>query len=336
MKKHWIFLPLVITLCMTCVVKPCTLHAQNISPHDTSYYVTYPGTLTARFYLSKKYTAFVLQAAGEEADLEYRPNTQLNMGIGATYNNLSFNIAYGFGFLNPDDEKGKTKSIDLQLHFYPHKWSLDALAISHKGLYLYPEGYASPNSNGYYYRPDVKQNFIGLSAFRVLNAERFSYNAAMIQNEWQRKSAGSLLLGGQAYYGHMSGDSALVPTEVDKTFPQAAGINRINFFSVGPGVGYAYTLVIKNHFFVTGSMVAGFNLNFSSEEGVNDKKNKVAADPAVIYKAAIGYNSSTWNISANWAANSLWVRRASSSKEYSMPAGNYRIILSKKIVLKKH
>jgi hypothetical protein len=158
----------------------------------------------------------------------------------------------------------------------------------------------------------------------------------MIQNELQKKSAGSLLFGGLVYYGQIKADSALVPKQVEDGFPLAAGINKINFFSVGPAIGYAYTVVIEKHFFITGSLVASLNLNFSSEEEINGKKNKVAVTPATIYKAAIGYNSSTWDISANWAANASWITRVSSSKEYSVPTGNYRIILAKKIVLKRN
>ena len=88
--------------------------------NDTNYFVTYPGMLTTRFYFSQKYVAFTLQ--GDNKDLQYRPNTTLNMGVGATYHNFSLNLAYGFGFINQDKEKGKTKYLDLQGHFYPNKW----------------------------------------------------------------------------------------------------------------------------------------------------------------------------------------------------------------------
>jgi hypothetical protein len=41
---------------------------------------------------------------------------------------------------------------------------------------------------------------------------------------------------------------------------------------------------------------------------MNDKKNKTSIKPSAIYKAAIGYNSDSWDISANWAANGLLAR----------------------------
>jgi hypothetical protein len=257
------------------------------------------------------------------------------MGIGATYHNFSLNLAYGFHFLNHDNEKGKTKYLDLQAHLYHKKWAIDALGLFYKGYYLYPKGYAALNLNNYYYRPDAKLNFIGVAAYHLQNTERFSYHAAMIQNEWQRKSAGSLLFGGEAYYGTIKADSALVPKQIEKGFSQA-GINKINFFSAGPGIGYAYTLVIQRHFFITTSVIANLDLNFSSEEGINSKNNKVSVNPAAVYKAAIGYNSSSWDISANCVGNALWISTASSSEKYFLATGNYRLILAKKIKLKNH
>jgi hypothetical protein len=179
---------------------------------------------------------------------------------------------------------------------------------------------------------------LGFSAFRIANPDKFSYRAAITQNEWQTKSAGTLLYGGEVYYGRMKGDSALVPKKASNNFEQAR-LNRINFFSIGPGVGYAYTLVIHKNFFVTGSAIGSLDLNFSSEEEEGNKQasqTKFTVLPGAIYRGAIGYNSSTWTVSANIVGNALYAGSASSSKEYFLPTGNIRFVLAKKIGLKKH
>src|SRR5580765_6392392 len=137
------FFSLFITLFCSSLV-PYDINAQQLPDHDTTYYVTYPGTLVGRFYFSKKYTSLTLPAPNNGQDIGYRPNTLLTMGLGATYNNLTLNLSYGFEFLNKsNDDKGKTKSIDMQAHFFPHKWALDLLAIWHKGLSLENKGYAT-------------------------------------------------------------------------------------------------------------------------------------------------------------------------------------------------
>src|SRR5690349_11886942 len=135
MKYHNFLFCLSIISC-TFLIIPSFAKAQKTPDHDTTYYVTYPGTIVGRFYFSKKYATFILPAANDGQDLKYKPNTLLTMGIGATYNNLTLNIAYGFDFLNNNENKGKTKSIDLQAHLFPHKWALDFIAIRHRGSYL--------------------------------------------------------------------------------------------------------------------------------------------------------------------------------------------------------
>jgi hypothetical protein len=326
------FLIFIITINTFALFFSKTIIAQSNkkSVNDTAFYIIYPEKITTRFYFSQKYTSFTAQASGATADLKYRPNTTLNMGIGATYHNFSLNLAVGFGFLNNDAEKGKTKYLDLQSHMYPGKWSFDLFAQLYKGYYLKPKGYASNDPARYYQRPDIDVNHFGIAAYRIRNNKRFSYNAAIIQNEWQKRSAGSLLYGAEIYYTVIKGDSAFVPTNISNRYPQA-GINNLNFFSIGPGVGYAYTLVVQKHFFATGSLTLNMNLGFSAEKSNTGKANKTYVNPTSIFRLAAGYNSSSWNVSANWIANRVPFRGASSSNNYLMETGNYRIILAKKI-----
>jgi Domain of unknown function (DUF4421) len=334
MKKYNICYPLFIILCFISVINPCLLHAQKSFRHDSSYYAIYPGKLTARFFLSQKFVHLNFPESGNGSDLEYKANTKLNTGIGFSYHNLSLNVFYGFSFLNKDDAKGKTKGLDIQLHVYPRKWAIDLLGIFPKGYHL-EKGLAAANANSYYYRPDMQFSLIGISAYRVPNKEKFSYRAAILQTEWQKKSAGSVLFGGQIYSGTIKGDSAFVPGQLQSGFPQA-GINKINFISIGPGVGYAYTLVIKQHFFITGSVVGNLDLNFTTEKKPGSQKKNTSLNPATVFKAAMGYNSSTWNVSVNLTGNGIWFSGASSEKDYYWPNGNYRFVIAKKFTMKKH
>lgn len=306
-----------------------SIKAQYKPQHDTNYYSTFPKKLTTRFYFSKKYTSVNFPATDKANDLAYRANTPLVMGVGATYNNLSLNLAYGFGFINHDDDKGRTRSIDLELHVYPFKWAIDVLAIRHKGLHIDKDDYTA-DGNNYYYRGDAIQTLAGIAAYRVPNAGKFSYNAAMIQSEWQKKSAGSILYGGEFYYGSIKGDSSLIPSAKAAAFAQAP-IDKMQFFTIGAGVGYAYTLVIQKHFYLMGSGIANLDVHFTSAFNKGVTQTKTAVGPSFIYKAAIGYNWKDWNLSANWAANALWINTANADRAYTIPTGNYRFILAKRI-----
>lgn len=243
------------------------------------------------------------------------------------------NLGYGLKLLSKDyKERGNTKSLDAQVHFYPGKWTIDALAIRHKGAYLDKEDYTAVTANTYYSRHDVQQNYFGLSAYYILNGDRFSYRAAMLQNEWQTKSAGSLLVGAAVNVRRLKGDSALVPDKAKTAHPEP-GITKINFITAGPGIGYAYTLVMAKHFFVMGSLVANLALNYSAEKSKDETNRTLGLEPGAVYKAALGYNSDTWNISGNWAGNTMFTDNLSSLDAYRASTGTFRVVLAKRLAL---
>ena len=72
-----------------------------------------------------------------------------------TYHAFTLNIGVGISKFNPDEEKGHTKYLDLQGHFYARKWNIDLLGEFYHGLYLTPEGLAAPTGEKYYLRPDM-------------------------------------------------------------------------------------------------------------------------------------------------------------------------------------
>lgn len=302
--------------------------------NDTNYYEAYPDKITGRIYLAQKFLKFTIPSSGSLDDIEYKANTKLNLGIGVTYHNFSLNIFYGFKSLNKDTAKGKTKGLDLQLHLYPRRWAIDLLALFPKGFHLEPKGFAIADPNKYYYRPDVKLTLVGVSAYKVPNKAKFSYRAAITQNEWQKKSAGSALYGGTMYYGTAKADSALVPKSIESSFPQK-GIDNVNFMAFGAGVGYAYTLVIDRHFFITASAVGNMDLTLTSEESPAGKQRKTSFGPSVVAKGAIGYNSPNWSVSINGLGSAFWTKGDASTKQYYLPTGSLRLAVCKKFDVKK-
>lgn len=308
------------------------LSAQKVQI-DNGYFITFPDQLTLRAYLSQKFVPFTISSSTEN-ELNYKSNSKLNLGLGASYNSITLNLSYGFKFLNPDKGKGTTKGLDLQFHIFPHKWAIDVLATFIKGYYLDPKDGNGLALNNYYLRPDVHRTIIGFTTFRVPNAHRFSYKAAVTQSEWQTKSAGSFLYGIDGYYGSIKADSALVP-KAGNSFYEQSGINKITFINAGPGAGYAYTLVIHKNFFITASAIANLHLNFSSEEKSGTQMNKVNILPGGIYKGAIGYNSRDWSVSANILGNAIFSGSSVSSKKYFIPTGGMRFTVAKRLAKRK-
>jgi hypothetical protein len=331
-KKSKALLPLIVLLFLGAL----SANAQSNRGNDTTYYVFFPGSITGRLFTSQKYTQFTLKNKNAP-DIQYKPNTTFNLGVGATYHNFTLNLAYGFGFVNHDQEKGKTKYLDLQGHFYLPKWVTDFEGQLYKGYHLSKGFITGPGK--YYYRADMHVALFGLSQYYIFNSKRFSYRASFIQNEWQKKSAGTLLAGAEVYYGVVKADSSLIPLPLQEKYPQV-NLNKINYFSIGPGIGYAYTLVIFHHVFFTGSLTGNLNFSFTNEHLQNNSTSRFSLNPATRFRVAAGYNGRRWNISANWIADDLPFKGAGSESNYRFSTGNYRIIIAKRFYprphLKKH
>ncbi len=290
---------------------------------DSNYYRSYDTTFTVRMYLTQKYLSLIISGGSKANDLKYRPNSKLNIGAGVTYGWITLNADFGFGFLNKGDEdKGKTKSLDLQLHSYGRKISVDLSYQYYRGLYLYPKGSGLENKENWYVRPDIRLLQIGGSAYYATNWRKFSYRAALLQNEWQIKSAGSFLLGAQASYGQSKGDSALVPAAIAGSY-SAAGVKQVTYGSIAPGIGYAYSLVIARHWFATAGIISSLAFGLLKETRDTSKSTMFSARPNFTYKAGIGYNSRRFTTSLSLFDNSLGTK--SSKSGYRYEAGNVRL-----------
>jgi hypothetical protein len=320
-----------IAVCL--MVVPVSAQEKKIADHDSSYYSTYHEKLTARTYLSRKYTALKLNAPGSSIpDMQYRSNTSLNIGVGATYKYLTVNIGIGINTFNPNQEKGKTHYLDLQSHFYARKWNFDLLGEFYRGYFMSPKGLGSVDNQTYYTRKDLAVQYGGFAAYRALNERNFSYQAGLVQNEWQKKSAGSVLVGGEMYYGAIHGDSVLVPAIIDASYLQR-DIRKVHFFELGAGIGYAYTFVYHQHYFLLGSATVNLDLRYAREANPGNHADKMGFTPNFIFHAGAGYNAANWSLSVLWVDDQIHVRGPATDYMYRITTGNYRLIFAKRFAL---
>lgn len=297
-------------------------HAQYDS--DTAYYLSYEKQVTGRFYFSRKFTALVLRDGGHT--LRYRPNTSLNMGVGATYRWATLNLGYGFGFLNPERGRGDTRYLDLQFHSYGRKITVDVLGQFYRGFYLAPKGRAAAAENDYYLRPDLAVNMWGGTIQYVVNHERFSYRAAFLQNEWQKKSAGSLLVGLEIYAGNVTADSTLVPTAIDHS-AALLNVNTVRFFEAGPSAGYAYTFVYRRNFFFTGAASLSLDVGTNTFRDREGKDRITGVSPNSLFRFSTGYNSGVWSVNCLYVSNVLRLAQNDRGRSLALNTGNFRVNL---------
>ena len=219
-------------------------------------------------------------------------------------------------------------SLSLQTSLYKEQWVYDLVYQHFRGMYLSPKNVY--NSDGHYYlRPDVRSTLVGGDFWRILNSDRFSYRAVMTQNEWQMKTAGTLLLGGELYYGDSKADSAFIPFTIASGYPQGQ-VDKIRFFRIGAGIGYAYTYVFKQHFFISGGVTGILDYATTREFQREDYKGVNAVSPNISYRLSIGYNSRRTNINASMFNNSVPAHSALSSKNYNLFDQQFRITIARR------
>ena len=308
--------------------------AQSYKPdHDTTYYKSYKGTIMIRAYLSRKYAVFKLVPPGGLTDMSYHLNTPPSLGLGFTYRSVSFSFSQGLNFLKSDNKKGRTNLTDFQLRIYKRKWVIDAIASFNKGYYLTPKGLGSSDGQSYYVRPDIGMKMIGLGVYRILNDKRFTYGSSLSQNAWQKKSAGSFLVGGEAFYIASNADSSFVPNAADSLYNQR-NIDKFHLFEIGPSVGYAYMLVVHRNFFVMGSLNATLNLSYSREIG-ESKGTKIGAWTDYIFRIGTGYNNNRWNLGISWIGSRITSRGETSVYKYIYNTGNYRLVYARRFAVNR-
>ncbi|WP_375584313.1 DUF4421 domain-containing protein [Cyclobacterium xiamenense] len=300
-----------------CWVGEC--HGQQTG-QEPRYYQTYPSKLTSRFYFSRKYTGMGLEKDGQ--GLWYMPNSTLNTGVGLSYQNMTLNLAYGFGFANPERGRGETNYLDLQAHVYPKNWVIDLFGQFYNGYYLGQDNLPFPDREELLF-PDMKLRKVGASVQYLFNGDKFSYRAAFLQNEWQQRSAGSFMAGMELYGGQVRNQSGILPAALRTQFD----LRQIKFMEWAPTIGYAYSLIVKKHFFLTLSAASGPSIGRTSlRDATEAVERNWAVRPNYFLRGFTGYNSERWSVNVNYVYNQVNLAPVAGYRVH-VGTGNYRFNL---------
>ncbi|HEY9115046.1 MAG TPA: DUF4421 domain-containing protein [Bacteroidales bacterium] len=310
---------------------------------DTNYYASYMDELTTRLYSSVKYTAFRISNKEENQNLLYLGNRNIILGFGATYSWFTLNIGLNFPFVNHDNSKyGKTNYLDLQTHMYLRKMNLDLYAQNYNGSYLQNSGNVLsnwPQNDTFQKRRDISTFTIGYNVQYVFNWKRFSYKAIYNQNEWQKKSAGSLVIGTNAFFYVNVADSSFFPQNLENPdLFYGLDYNRQDVLNVGLSAGYYYTLVIAKHFFISAGAAGGPGLGYVwINDGVKEsvRFSSVAFNFNAMGRASIGYNSERVFVGASILQQFFFNQQPTQNIWNHFGTGNARIYLVYRISLKK-
>lgn len=304
--------------------------------NDSAYIEDHTEDLTVRLFGSRKYTYYDMVDKRLKEEVLYRPNTSNNIGFGVNYKFIGINIGFKLPFINNDDDKyGKTKYLDLQSHLYLRKLVIDFYGQYYKGYYLANRRF---NSQVLSLRPDMYNTDLGLNVQYIFNDKRFSYRAAYLQNEYQKKSAGSFIVGGEVFAWKMKGDSALIPSDLGvEGFFDNEPFHKTSSVSIAANVGYAHTFVIKKYFFITASLTgsAGVNHTVLNYLDGRNKRREFGWQLNNTVRLSAGYNSSKYFAGIHYVD---MVTRSESpvNRTYqTFGTGNFRFSVAKRFALKK-
>ncbi len=264
---------------------------------ESPYYIDYHEQFLGRYYFSRKFTNLRLRDRDGNYNLLFQPNSTLNMGVGATYQNLTLNLAYGFGFLNPDRGTGESRYLDLQAHLYPKNMVIDFFGQLYDGYYFSrPDGISSSDGQ-FLVLPNMRVRKVGASIQFLGEPDRISLRAAFHQNERQIKSGSSPFLGFEMYGGMAADMDGMVPVALMPS--PAQSLQRLRFFEFGPNAGYASTFVFKKYYFLTASLSSTLALGYNEFLIDESTSSTWGLNPNFFARLFGGYNSDKWSLNAN-------------------------------------
>ncbi|MCC8174401.1 MAG: DUF4421 domain-containing protein [Odoribacter sp.] len=147
-------------------------------------------------------------------------------------------------------------------------------------------------------RYDMRIAKFGLIGQYFFNNNRFSPRAAFNQSERQKKSAGSLIVGGGFYITRISADSIEIINES----------TRKTNFHIAPSVGYAYSFIFKRNFHITAS------LSLAADLEIKNPKGKVDLNPIIMPRLSGGYNVDKWGLNLSYDGNRMYLLLSSKDR----------------------
>ena len=267
--------------------------------YDTNYIHSATEELTSRLLSSISYTDILFRDQKSNTTLSYSIHSKYRFGIGFNYSVFGINLSFSpFNNAANNAKYGETKSIDLRMNLYGRSLIFDLYLIKHTGFYLSnPESVFEiwPDEAAYPLRPDISVFSTGLVTQYIFNNKKFSLRATYLQNEWQKKSSGSVIIGAALFYSLYNADSSFIPEDIKHPdFLGGLNFNHSSSLNLGINGGYSYTFVLKQHFFISAGLTVGpqfIYTKFKCDDQAQASKSAGAFGVNALFRTGIGYNS---------------------------------------------
>lgn len=276
--------------------------------YDSSYIGAWPKNLTLKILGSRNFIDYKLVDRRIGESIKYQPNTPLNLGLGASYRGIGLTLGFRTGIVKEYENYGRTKSFDLSTQIFLPKFTVDIYGKYYRGYYVTDPAAIlnNYNENSYYIRPDLRTGVIGIAGEYLFNAKRFSMASTFSQKQFQKKSAGSPMLGAAIYTILINADSPIVPRAINNSsFFRGDDFNKSNIYSLVVNVGYAYNLVIHKNYFASAALNLGEGLSYTTLANTlsGGRNDKLGTQLDVNFQLGAGYNSSRYFVGFQY----LWL-----------------------------
>ncbi len=259
--------------------------------HDTTYIANYSEDFTVKLIAVNKFNFFRIIDRDKNSSIRYRPDRQLNIGLGLAYKWFAFDLALNVG-IKEVSNFNNSKFLDFRANVFSSKHIITATLKYYYGYQLKNfSGVALPELPVTSTREDIRTVYLGFQYLFAFNYDNFSLKAPFILNELQRKSAGSFVIGGGFNLFVMGADSTVVPVEVQDSFNEMLHLQDLNSISLSANFGYIYTFVLKQHFFLTISLFPGIGINMGDYQTVFRERFMTHMFLGLRSMNSIGYNA---------------------------------------------
>lgn len=307
--------------------------------YDTNYVESYTHLLSLRLVGIQKAHEINIKDKYNDRSLMYRPNTNFSTGIGFNYKWMGLNVAFPLGFMNNDEDLyGETDQFDIQMNAYGRKMGVDAFVQRYKGYYIHNIADIHPNwidGEPFPQREGLASIAFGLEYYYSFNDKKYSFRSSFIQNERQKKSAGSWLLGGYLNSFMIRVPLGLLPPPIIDLFDKRVNLTEVNVSNLGLSGGYIHTFVFAKHFFTTLSLDLGIAAQAAKITNKQNEDLRVGGvSGRVKFRLAAGYNTEKWNAGVtvvSMAQNFVVNQNA----EISRTVGNLKFFVGRRFSVKK-
>ena len=271
--------------------------ADSLAETDSAYIADYKNLLTARVFLLYQDASFALNP-GISQKIMYTPNVAGRVGIAGFYKWFGVGLSMGNSILRRSTTRyGNTSVLDLRVNAYWRSVAAEVYLQNLKGFYIRN---FRDSLGGFFKIPDMRIFALGFIGYWILNHERFSIRSAFIQNERQKKSAGSFVLRPTFLYYNLSSGEGIIPAEVIYTYGIGSQffLRKGEFYSLGLAPGYTYTLVLFKKAYLNAALFPGVLWQNYHFEANHELYSSAKFTFTLSWRAAMGYNANTWYIGA--------------------------------------